>query len=144
MGTEMVGVEEVLSLTVAGGEDWSDVAVVSSDSVVVVNADRVMALVEDVGRELSVSWVRSVISITVSIETSAWETAAAKVEGVHLSTLMGSLDEERLGALGGFVRFDPNLLEERGGGALAADAISEVAWQAKTIMMDENQTFWCK
>jgi len=68
-----------------------------------------------------------VISITVSIETSAWETAVAKMEGVCLSALMGSLDEEHLGALGGFVRFDPNLLEERGSGVLAADAASEVA-----------------
>jgi len=68
-----------------------------------------------------------VISIMVSVETFAWETAAAKVEGVCLSALMGSLDEERLGALGGFVRFDPDLLEERGGGVLAADAASEVA-----------------
>jgi len=86
-----------------------------------------MALVEDVDRESSVAWVRLVISITVSIETSAWETAAAKVEGVHLSTLMGSLDEERLGALGGFVRFNPDLLEKQGGGVLAADAALEVA-----------------
>jgi len=52
----------------------------------------------------------------VSGATSAWETAFAEVEGVRLSALMGSLDEECFGALGGFVRFELDLLEERGGG----------------------------
>jgi len=61
--------------------------------------------------------VRSVISIAVLAKASFVFVAAVEVEVERLMTRIGSLEEERLGALGGLARLD--LLEERGGGPLA-------------------------
>ena len=61
--------------------------------------------------------MRLVISIAVLAKASFVFVVAVKVEVERLMTRIGSLEEERLGALGGLARLD--LLEERGGGPLA-------------------------
>jgi len=64
--------------------------------------------------------VRSVISIAVAVEVSFAIVTAAEVEVERLIARIGSLEEERLGALGGLARL--HLLEERGGGPLAVES----------------------